>query len=201
MTSYPSIAFTPSVTALQARKGARALDQRLADHWPAFHGLTGDEIDHITERDSFYLATVSESGWPYVQHRGGSPGFVTVVDATTIGWVERTGNRQYIGTGNLTADDRVAAIFMDYPNRSRLKVYGRATYDGDPPDDVVDAFGGRALHADGVVTVTIIATSWNCAKYITPRYTTEQVLQITGPLRDRIADLERRAPRDATEPS
>ena len=182
MTAFPDIAFTPAVIELQTRKGARARDQWLADTWPVFDGLTPDEVEHITGRDSFYLATVSETGWPYVQHRGGATGFVAVLDAVTIGWLERT--------GNLTANGRVAAIFMDYPNRSRLKIYGHATYHAEPPTLFTDAIVGSVPRADGAVTVHIAATSWNCAKYITPRYTDEDVRRLTQPLRDQIADLQ-----------
>lgn len=191
MTTYPDIAFTPAVVELQTRKGARPDDQRTAERWPDFDGLTADEVEHITGRDSFYLSTVSQTGWPYVQHRGGDPGFVAVLDGVTIGWIERTGNRQYIGTGNLTADDRVAAIFMDYPNRSRLKVYGHATYHAEAPAAFTDAIDGPAPRADGAVTVRIAATSWNCAKYITPRYTAEEVHRLTQLQLDEITGLPR----------
>src|SRR6478735_7254695 len=179
MTSYPDLAFTAAVREVQRKKGARRHDEQLADQWPDFEALSPDEIGHIGTRDSFYLATVSDTGWPYVQHRGGEAGFVTVIDSRTIGLIERTGNRQYIGTGNTTAVDRVAAIFMDYPNRSRLKLYGHATYQPIPPPELLDVLGAGSIRVDGAVTVAIAATSWNCAKYITPRYTTEDVRTAT----------------------
>jgi uncharacterized protein len=191
MTSYPNVAFTSAVTEVQRLKGARRHDDLLAHAWPDFEALTPDEIGHITTRDSFYLATVGDTGWPYVQHRGGDAGLVTVIDPRTIGWIERTGNRQYIGIGNITAVDRVAAIFMDYPNRRRLKMYGHATYHANPSDELLDVLGVGSIRVDGAVTVAIAATSWNCAKYITPRYTAEDVGAATRPLRNRIADLER----------
>ena len=190
MTSYPDIAFTPAVVAAQTRKGSGADEQLLAARWPHFTGLTDDEIVHLRERDSFYLSTTSESGWPYVQHRGGPVGFVQVLDRHTIGWIERTGNRQYISAGNVGANDRVAAIFMDYPTRTRLKLYGHATYVADPGDELLGRFTVREGRPDGVVSVRVAATSWNCQKYITPRFTADQVRHVTDELRGRIAELE-----------
>ncbi|MGK5450310.1 pyridoxamine 5'-phosphate oxidase family protein, partial [Streptomyces radiopugnans] len=101
---------------------------------PADADLLGpDEIAFIAERDSFYLASVGETGWPYVQHRGGPPGFLHALDPGTLAFVDYRGNRQYITVGNLDHDDRISLLFMDYPARARLKVYGRARA-VDPPE-------------------------------------------------------------------
>jgi predicted pyridoxine 5'-phosphate oxidase superfamily flavin-nucleotide-binding protein len=189
MENYLETAFSPAVRALQQRKGSR---DTYDPGSVAPDALRTDEIEHITNRDSFYLATVSESGWPYVQHRGGDIGFVTVLGPTTIGWIERTGNRQYLGSGNITADDRMSAIFVDYPNRARLKIRGRATHHAEPTRELVEALGGEALRNDGAITVEIIATDWNCPKYITPRYTADQVAAAIEPLQARIDQLETR---------
>lgn len=174
MQDYFDIAFTPAIIDLQAQKGSRAIyADRLSE--PDSPGLDPHEAHHITQRDSFYLATVSESGWPYVQHRGGDPGFVKILGAARIGWVERNGNRQYVGTGNITANGRVAAIFVDYPNRTRLKLYGLATYHADPSAALLAAVGGDGVRHDGVVTVDVAATNWNCPKYLTPRFTEDEI--------------------------
>ena len=187
MRNYLDVAYTPSVLALQESRGATGLYDTAS---PGPDGLTDHEIELLTTRDSFYLATVSEAGWPYVQHRGGPVGFVAVLGPTTIGWVERTGNRQYLGTGNITANGRVAMIAVDYPSRSRLKLYGEATHHADPPPDLLAALGGSGIRNDGAVTVEVLATAWNCPKYLTPRFTSAQVGQAVEGLERRIAELE-----------
>lgn len=191
MQNYYDIAFTPAVRALQERNGSSGIYDAAAGA-PASAKLEAQEIELLTRLDSFYLATVSENGWPYLQHRGGEPGFVKVLGPTTIGWVERTGNRQYLGTGNITADDRVALIFVDYPNRTRLKLFGHATYHSDPAQELVKALDGEAIRRDGAITIEIAATAWNCPKFITPRYTAHQVHAVTDELQARISDLESR---------
>jgi hypothetical protein len=142
--------------------------------------LSPHEVAFIEARDSFYLGTVSETGWPYVQHRGGPPGFLKVLDARTIGYADFSGNRQYISTGNLAGDDRVSLFLMDYPHQARLKILGRARVieeDGDPellarledPHYRARVERGIVIHIEGF--------DWNCPKYITPRYTEEEVAQ------------------------
>ena len=191
MTEYLDIAITPAIVELQTKKGSLGLygDATLAGPGDP-HCLDDHEKQMITSRDSFYMATVSETGWPYLQHRGGDPGFVHVIDDTTIGWAERNGNRQYLGTGNITANGRLAAIFVDYPSRTRLKVYGVASYHGEPDDALLTELGAGDIRTDGVITVEVQAVAWNCPKFITPRFTQDQVEVATAPLRDRIAELE-----------
>ena len=119
---FLDIASTPGVRAAQEANGS-------GEFWANFHGdrafdrFTSAEAAFIAERDSFYMATVSESGWPYVQHRGGPPGFIRILDEKTLAIPDFRGNRQYISTGNLATDDRAALILMDYPHRRRLKLY------------------------------------------------------------------------------
>lgn len=191
MQNYYDIAFTPAVRTLQERKGSSGIYDAAADA-PVPEVLESAEVEYLSGRDSFYLATVNENGWPYLQHRGGEPGFVKVLGPTTIGWIERRGNRQYLGTGNIMADDRVALIFVDYPNRTRLKLFGHATYHSDPAPEMVEALDGEAVRGDGAITVEIAAASWNCPKYITPRYTAQEVQAVTDELQARISDLESR---------
>ena len=116
---FLDIASTPSVRAVQAAMGADQVWQDFKGH-RAFDAFTPNEAAFIAERDSFYLASVSETGWPYVQHRGGPAGFVRRLDEKTIGWAEFAGNRQYVSAGNTAIDDRVSLFFMDYPHRQRL---------------------------------------------------------------------------------
>ena len=153
-----------------------------------------DEAEFIAARDSFYLASVSETGWPYVQHRGGPAGFLRVIDAKTLAFADVRGNRQLVTAGNVAGDGRVALLLMDYPNRQRLKILGRATF--------VDAASDPALLAtlapaatrgrvERLVRIAVEAWDWNCPQHITPRYTLDEVEALAAPLRERIAELER----------
>ena len=170
------LAFTPSVKALQSRRGSRAAYARAAEGERSTEpGLSVLEAAFIAARDSFYLASVSETGWPYLQHRGGPAGFVRVIDGRTIGWAELRGNRQYVTAGNVMSDDRVALFFMDYAARRRLKLLGRMQFveAASRPDlaPLLDAGGGAA---EGWALVRIEAFDWNCPQHITPRYTAEE---------------------------
>jgi len=193
MTDYYEIAHSPAILDLQEQKGSRGLYTQATGTGPAgVHDLEPAEIELLTTRDSFYVATVNESGWPYVQHRGGERSFVKVIDGHTIGWVERKGNRQYLGTGNITTNGRFAAIFVDYPSRTRLKLYGTATYHPEPSAELLTTLDADKLRSDGAVIVEVLATSWNCPKYLTPRYTEEEVKGAIDVLQARIVELETR---------
>lgn len=156
---------------------------------PAPVGLGEAEADFLSQRDSVYLASVTDDGWPYVQHRGGPAGFIKVVDATHLAWADRTGNRQYITAGNLDRNNRVAIIAVDYPKRTRLKLLGHAHFDSEPDQATLRQLGidGRL---EGLVTVEVVAFDWNCPKFITPRFTANEVRTATESLRVRIAELE-----------
>lgn len=164
------LAFTPAVQAEQVRRGSRAVYARAAASaaTPADLELGPREVAFLGARDSFYLASVSETGWPYIQHRGGPPGFVRVPDGQTIAWAELRGNRQYVTAGNVAHDDRVALFFMDYAARRRLKLLGRMTLVEPEP-----AEGDGAVEALAVVRVA--AFDWNCPQHITPRYTKDEL--------------------------
>jgi predicted pyridoxine 5'-phosphate oxidase superfamily flavin-nucleotide-binding protein len=156
---------------------------------PVPDGLGEAEIEFLSQRDSFYLASVGMNGWPYVQHRGGPKGFIKVIDQTHLTWAERSGNRQYITAGHIDHDDRVAIIAVDYPNRQRLKLLGHARFEPDPEPGPLNRIGidGRL---EGLVTVDVIAYDWNCPKYITPRFTIDDVRAVIEPLHQRIQQLE-----------
>ncbi|GJE42689.1 pyridoxamine 5'-phosphate oxidase family protein [Methylobacterium soli] len=190
------LAFTPSVQSEQARRGSRAAYASAAA--ASEDDVSGDrlsdrEAGFVGARDSFYLASVSETGWPYVQHRGGPVGFVRQVDDRTLGWSEFVGNRQYVTQGNLAADDRVAMIFVDYPNRRRLKVLGRLRMlePGEAPD-LAERFGVAAYRArtERLAVVTVEAFDWNCPQHITPRFSLPEIEAAVAPLHARIAELE-----------
>jgi uncharacterized protein len=190
---FADIAFTPSVRRMQEERGSRAAYARQdAIAEPFNHRLSDAEAQFIRLRDSFYLASVGETGWPYIQHRGGPPGFVRVLDETTIGFADFRGNRQYISTGNLLTNDRVALFFMDYPNRTRLKLLGRARAVGPEEPDMLERLavpGYRATVERGIV-ISIAGIDWNCPQHITERFTLDEVRQLSRPLLDRIAALE-----------
>jgi uncharacterized protein len=170
------LAFTPSVKALQTRRGSRAAYARATEgERPAEPGLTVLEAGFVAARDSFFLASVSETGWPYVQHRGGPAGFVRVLDARTIGWAELRGNRQYVTAGNVTADDRVALFFMDYAAQRRLKLLGRMQLvEAAARPDLAPLLDAGEGAAEGWALVRVEAFDWNCPQHITPRYTAEE---------------------------
>ncbi len=189
---FAEIAFTPNVKKAQEINGSRRSYARL-DKSEVHHDVLGPrEATFIAERDSFYMATVSETGWPYIQHRGGAPGFVRVLDQKTIGFADFRGNRQYIRVGNLETHDRVSMILMDYPNRARLKILGRARLVGLDEQDILTRLSlpdYRAVVERGFL-ITVEAFDWNCPQHITPRFTPAEIEKAVAPLHQRIVELE-----------
>ncbi len=192
-TAFAQIAFTPSVKATQSLYGSREKNTRFELAEDARNQLTEHEANFITERDSFYQATVSESGWPYVQHRGGAKGFLKVLDVRTIGYADFRGNAQYLSMGNLNANDKISLILMDYPNRQRLKIWGRVSIvdeRGDPKLIAkleVATYRGRVERS---IVIHIEALDWNCPQHITPRYSKAEVDQLIVPLLEEIEALK-----------
>lgn len=184
------LATTPAVSAAQHRYYGQPLTVP-GEAEPA-EALGPIERDFIAARDSFYLASVTESGWPYVQHRGGPAGFLHVLGPTRLAFGDVRGNRQMLSTGNVAANDRVALILVDYPQRARLKLLGHATVTpaGESPEAAAVALPGFPP-PERVVTIDVVAFDWNCPKFITPRYTRQEVDEVVAPLRARIAELER----------
>lgn len=155
--------------------------------------LTDDEIQFIGARDSFYMATVSESGWPYMQHRGGQPGFLRVISPTQLAFADYKGNRQTLSTGNVAVNDRVCLFMMDYPQRTRLKILGHARVeDARQHPELVAQFAEPGVQriVERLFIIDVVSFDWNCPKYITPRYTAAEVEEAVAPLRQRIAELE-----------
>jgi uncharacterized protein len=193
---YGEIAFTGRVRDVQERYGSRSFYDR---HTARTAGVPGpdpipdDVREFLAGRDECYLATVGETGWPYVQFRGGPPGFLRVVDDHRVGWADFRGNRQHITAGNLAGDDRVAMIVMDHPTRRRLKVFGRAriVFAEDDPD-LIEALRLPDYEAvvERAVVVSVEAFDWNCQQHITPRYSVEEFEPLLGGLRQRITALE-----------
>ena len=190
---FTQLTFTPMVKAAQELNGSRHV-YASREHGEVHHDLLGaDESAFIAARDSFYMATVSEMGWPYIQHRGGPPGFLRVLDSSTIGLADFRGNRQYISVGNLQGDSRVSLFLMDYPNRLRLKILGKAT--------VVDAKDHETMQrlvlpnnqarVERGFLIKVEAFDWNCPQHITPRFTVAEIDAVANPLRQRISELEK----------
>ncbi len=161
---------------------------------PSVDALREDEVAFIEGRDSFYLATVTENGWPYVQHRGGPPGFVRVLGPHQIGFADYGGNRQMISVGSISKEDRVALFMMDYPRRERVKILGHAkVLDArEHPELVLKVAppGGHGAKVERIFIIDILSYDWNCPKFITPRYTASEVEEVIAPLKARIAELE-----------
>ena len=189
---FAEIAFTSNVKKMQELEGSRRSYARMEQGEAHNHLLGPSESAYIAERDSFYMATVSETGWPYIQHRGGPPGILRVLDERSIGFADFRGNRQYVSVGNLAHDDRVSLILVDYANRARLKILGRARLVGLEDRDTLERLsvpGYRATVERGFV-IAIEAFDWNCPQHITPRYTEDELDAVMAPLRRRIAELE-----------
>jgi predicted pyridoxine 5'-phosphate oxidase superfamily flavin-nucleotide-binding protein len=189
---FAEIAFTPTVKMEQERSGSRRSYARLEAGDAHHDRLSTREAAFIAERDSFYMATVSETGWPYIQHRGGPAGFVRILDHKTIGFADFAGNRQYVSVGNLQSDGRVSLFFMDYPNQTRLKLLGHARLIEVGDSKLLERlqvpdYGARIERG---MVITIEGYDWNCPQHITPRFTQAQVLSMIAPLRDRVGELE-----------
>lgn len=189
---FLDIAITPSVRAAQAKMGADQRWRNFAGN-RAFDCFTDNEAAFITSRDSFYMATVSETGWPYVQHRGGPAGFLKVIDDRTLAFADYRGNRQYISTGNLGANDKVCLFLMDYPARARLKIYATAdvlALDDDPALTALVVDRDYRAVPERLFRLHLNAFDWNCAQHIIPRYSEAQIETAVRPLQDRLAELE-----------
>ena len=181
MDKYLETYFTPEVLAAQQHYLGRAQTlppQRENDP------LTNEEAEFIARRDSFYLATITSNGWPYVQHRGGPVGFLKVLDPQTLGFADFKGNRQLLSTGNLAASDRVSLFLMDYPQRERLKILGHArVLDARKRKDLADQLSPTpALRGkvERVFLINVVSFDWNCSQYITPRYTVAEIEKVLG---------------------
>ena len=188
--------FTTAVKDLQARGGSRAAYERAAARPDDTEGLGRHEREFLEAADHFFLASIGETGWPYVQHRGGPPGFIHVLGPNRIGYSDFRGNQQFISAGNVAVDPRVSILVMDYAHRARLKLIGRLRFvalnDADPAlrDRLVHAdYPGRVEH---IALIEVEGFDWNCPQHIVPRFTVEEIEAATEPLRQRIRELEAR---------
>jgi predicted pyridoxine 5'-phosphate oxidase superfamily flavin-nucleotide-binding protein len=210
--NFQKIVTTPAVTRAQIHYSGRprvasplvpSIDIAASETEP--HDLlTPEEIEFISRRDSFYMASVTENGWPYVQHRGGRPGFLRVLSPSQLAFADYKGNRQMLSTGNLSANNRVALFLMDYPERNRLKILGHAGIkDVREHPELVSQLAEKDVQpiVERFFIIQVVAFDWNCSKYITPRYTAEEVAHAIAPLKERIAELEARVKECAGQPA
>ncbi|MES9832385.1 MAG: pyridoxamine 5'-phosphate oxidase family protein [Candidatus Thiodiazotropha sp. DIVDIV] len=175
--NFTRYAFTDSVKQAQTRYGSRNAYARVEQSGDKYR-LGAQETLFIQARDSFYIATTGENGWPYVQFRGGEKGFLKVINQTTLGYADFRGNGQYISTGNIEANQKACLILMDYPNRQRLKIWAESSIieaDDDPELRKVLEAPDYPGQIERLVTFNIEAFDWNCPRHITPRYTVDEV--------------------------
>lgn len=190
--NFASLAFTEEIKMLQEKYGSRKNYERMEKR-SVIDGLTNFEVDFISKRDSFYMASIGENGFPYIQHRGGPKGFVKIIDANTIGFTDFSGNKQFITVGNLSTHNNVSLIMMDYPARARLKIYAKAEIVElvDQPEllNFLTLYDYPAK-PERMMVLHIEAYDWNCPQHISPRFTMEEIEEALKPQREYIDKLE-----------
>lgn len=191
---FYDLTFTPGVKAAQERYGTRKNYARFEGGEPDFHGLSDAEKDFIESRDGFYMGTVGEGGQPYIQFRGGPPGFLKVLDDNTLGYADFRGNLQYISVGNLSTNDKAALFLMDYANKSRLKILVRVEVrDAVEATEIIGklTMPGYKAKIERAMILHVEAFDWNCPQHITPRYTIDEIRSMTAPMQEHIEKLEK----------
>lgn len=185
------IAFSESVKRRQEEMGSRAIYQKMVENRDWQQLITPQLSQFIAQRDSFYMASVNTDGQPYIQHRGGPKGFLKVIDEQTLAFADYSGNRQYISIGNFDDNNKVHLFLMDYPNRSRIKIWGKAKVvdKEDPLFQQVEDEDYRA-NIERIITITVTAWDVNCPQHIQPRFTIEEIEPHIEELKARIRELE-----------
>ena len=188
---FTQIAFTPTIKALQAAYGSREMYDRMEEAGPENDTLISRVTEFVEAQDSFYMGSTNADGWPYIQFRGGPVGFLKVLDERTLGFADFKGNGQYLSIGNLADNDRVFLFLMDYVNRRRLKIWGRATVEYERPDLLaqlqVPGYGGEAQRA---IVIRVEAWDWNCPQHIPQKFSAAEVAEIIAPLQAQIDALQ-----------
>ena len=192
--AYGSAVFTPVIQALQEKHGSRRQYAKRENSGFALTPIGDSEAGFLAESDSFYMASIGETAWPYIQHRGGPPGFLKAIDERTLAFADFRGNKQYISTGNLMTNNRVALILVDYAAKTRLKILGRARIiEGEAAEPwiakVHDTDSARGC-LERVFIIDVEASDWNCPQHITRRFTEEQIRAALAPIEKRMRALE-----------
>jgi predicted pyridoxine 5'-phosphate oxidase superfamily flavin-nucleotide-binding protein len=180
--NYHNIAFSDASKKLQEYYGSRTMYANV-EKLGVKDGLSANEIRFITDRDSFYMASVGENGFPYIQHRGGPKGFVKVLDEKTIAFIDFAGNKQFVSVGNIASNNKVALIMVSYPHRARLKLYAKAELVGleDNPELTQKLLlENYKFRPERIIKLEIEAFDWNCPQHITPRYTLAEIEESIG---------------------
>ena len=189
---FLEMARTPGVIAAEERNGSSKFFRNFKGHRD-FDRLSENEREFLAARDSFYMATISESGWPYVQHRGGPKGFLKVLDEKTMGFADFRGNLQYISLGNIATRDKTSLFFMDYPNRTRLKMFVHTeerSLDDDPALSAALTLPGYKAKVERALIFHLEAFDWNCPQHITPRYTKEELQPVFDSMESQLRQLQ-----------
>ncbi len=190
--NFAEIAFTDAVKQLQEEQGSRKGYERM-EKFSVIDGLTDNEMLFIKNQNSFYLASLGVKEFPYIQHRGGPKGFLKVLDSKRIGFIDFVGNKQYVSVGNMATNNNVSLIMVDYPTRTRLKIFAKA--------EVVELKDNPELYEqlnlddykfrpERMIVFNIEAYDWNCPQHIIPRYTTEEIEKAFLPQQEYITSLE-----------
>lgn len=175
--NFAAIAFTDAVKALQEKYGSRSSYERM-EKFNVVDGLSHNEIDFIENRDSFYMSSIGENNFPYIQHRGGPKGFLKVLDKNRIGFIDFSGNKQYITVGNMETNNNVALFLMDYPAKARLKIFAKTEIVGLKDNSELLAtldLDDYKFRAERMMVFHIEAFDWNCPQHITPRFTADEI--------------------------
>jgi predicted pyridoxine 5'-phosphate oxidase superfamily flavin-nucleotide-binding protein len=190
--NFAQIAFTDAVKKLQEKHGSRDSYERM-EKFNVSDGLTEGETSFIENRDSFYLASIGANEFPYIQHRGGPKGFLKVLDSKRLGFIDFTGNKQYVSVGNMATNNKVSLIMIDYPTRTRLKIFAKAEVVElkDSPElyDLLNLENYK-FRPERMMIFHIEAYDWNCPQHITPRYTVEEINEAFLPQKKYIESLE-----------
>jgi predicted pyridoxine 5'-phosphate oxidase superfamily flavin-nucleotide-binding protein len=190
--NFAEIAFTDAVKELQEQHGSRKSYERM-EKFSVIDGLTENEISFIENQNSFYLASIGVKEFPYIQHRGGPKGFLKVLDSKRLGFIDFIGNKQYVSVGNMATNNNVSLIMIDYPTKTRLKIFAKA--------EVIELKDNPELYEqlnlddykfrpERMMVFNIEAYDWNCPQHITPRYTTEEIEKAFLPQQEYITSLE-----------
>ena len=180
--NYAKLAFTDPIKSIQEEQGSREAYQRM-EKMQLPEGLTFREMSFIQQRDSFYVASFGENGYPYIQHRGGPKGFLKVIDSKTLAFFDFRGNKQYITTGNVQTHNKVSLILVDYPNRARLKIYAEAevvSLDDNSELNEMLKLDDYRYQPERIFTFKVHAFDWNCPQHITPRFTVEEIAEMAA---------------------
>ena len=189
--NYQSIAFGEETKKLQEKYGSRSTYARV-EQTSFYDGLTENETAFINERDGFYIASNGHDGYPYIQYRGGPAGFLRVIDNNTLGFLDFRGNKQYISTGNVKEDDKVALMIMDYARKARLKIYAKAEIIESGTDEVLEeklAMPGYNAKPERIIKLHVQAYDWNCPQHIVQRFTIPEIEDAFAAQKDYIKEL------------